>query len=125
MTIQDNPKLIRAMKEGKAPMDYLVPSVLEGDARVHKTGADKYGKFNWRIDPILASTYVAAIMRHWKEWVEGIDKDPESGESPLTHIRACCAVVLDAQKYGTLIDDRGRAESKNNELEATGRKDSP
>ncbi len=109
---KQNPKLTQALKDGKAPMEYLVYSVLEADARVHKGGADKYGIRNWLQDEILASTYVGAIMRHLKAWVEGEDQDPESGESPLTHIRACCAVVLDAEKHGTLIDDRNRVESK-------------
>ena len=107
-----NPKLIRAMKEGKAPLEYLVTSVLAGDARVHKTGGDKYGIFNWRQDEILASTYKGAMLRHLLAWCEGEDLDPESGENHLYHLRACCAVVLDSQMQDTLIDDRLRTESK-------------
>ena len=41
--MKENPKLIQARKEGKAPLEYLVKSVWEEDARVHKHGADKYG----------------------------------------------------------------------------------
>lgn len=110
--MKQNPKLIQALKDGKAPLEYLVPTMDELDAAVHKHGADKYGKFNWRIDEILASTYVGAMRRHLKAWVSGEDIDPESGKPHLTHLRACCAVVLDAAMHDKLIDDRLLAESK-------------
>lgn len=107
----DNPKHIEAQKSGKDPLEYLVWSVLPGDARVHRHGADKYGERNWRIDRIKISTYEGAILRHFRAWAEGEDIDPDSGFSHLYHIRACCAVLLDAEKHGTLIDDRDRQES--------------
>jgi len=110
-----NPKLIRALKDGKAPLEYLVTTVWPGDARVHKSGADKYGRNNWRKDRILASTYKGALLRHLKAWSEGEDIDPESGENHLYHIRACAAIVLDSQMHDTLIDDRLVVESKDQE----------
>jgi hypothetical protein len=111
--VKQNPKYVQAQKDGKAPLEYLLPSLWEEDARVHKHGADKYGIRNWRKDSILASTYNAAILRHFKAYFEdGENIDPDSGESHLTHIRACCAVMRDAEIHGTLIDDRGRVESK-------------
>jgi hypothetical protein len=110
--VKDNPKLIRALKDGKDPLEFLVTSVWPGDARVHKSGADKYGKENWTIDKILASTYKGAMLRHLKAWCEGEDIDPESGENHLYHLRACCAIVLDSDMKGSLIDDRLRVESK-------------
>lgn len=109
---KENPKLIQAMKDGKDPLEYLVTSVWPGDARVFKHGADKYGACNWLIDHIKARTYKAAMLRHLRAWCEGEDIDPDSGENHLYHLRACCAVVLDAQKNGTLIDDRLAVESK-------------
>ena len=110
-----NPKLIRALKDGKAPLEYLVTTVWPGDARTHKSGADKYGITNWREDRILASTYKGAILRHLKAWAEGEDLDPESGEHHFYHIRACCAIVLDSEMHDTLIDDRLVVESKDQE----------
>ena len=106
-----NPKHIQAQKDGKVPMEYLVTSVLADDARCHKHGADKYGVRNWREDPILASTYEGAMLRHFTAWCAGEDLDPDTGLSHLTHLRACCAVVLDAVLCGTLIDDRDRCVS--------------
>lgn len=107
-----NPKYIRAQKEGKVPLECLITGVLASEARVLKHGADKYGARNWRKDAILASTYEGAMMRHLFAWIEGEDIDPDSGEPHLSHLRACCAVVLDGQAHGKLIDDRGRMESK-------------
>lgn len=109
--MKTNPKHIRAMKDGKAPLEYLIMSVDDGDAWVMKGGADKYGIRNWLIDKILGSTYEGAIRRHFKAWAEGQDIDPDSGYHHFHHIRACCAIVLDAMKHGQLIDDRDRKES--------------
>ena len=112
MTSKSNPKLIQAQKEGKVPYDKIPWKVLAADAVVHAHGADKYGERNWRLDKILASTYEGAIMRHFIAWANGEDIDPDSGQPHLNHIRACCAVVLDAQIYDSLIDDRDRCISK-------------
>ena len=54
---KENPKHSQAMKDGKAPLEYLIDSVMDGEARVLKGGADKYGFRNWLIDKIKASTY--------------------------------------------------------------------
>ena len=105
-----NPKEIRALTDNKTPMHYLVYSVLPDDAKCHKHGADKYGIFNWRESTINLSTYEAAILRHLLAWAQGEDIDHDSGLNHLTHIRACCAVVLDAQKNGDVIDDRNYSE---------------
>lgn len=115
--MKENPKAIRAAKDGKAPLEYLVYSILEMDARVHKTGADKYGERNWRKDEVKASTYEGAMLRHFLAWAQGEDIDPESGEFHLIHLRACCAVVVDAGIHGKLFDDRNRMESLDADFE--------
>ena len=110
----DNPKHIRAQKEGKVPMERIPWRALAPVARVMAGGSEKYGVRNWHIDKILASTYVGAIARHgFLEWAQGTDVDKDSGEHPLAHVAACCLIVLDAIEQGTLIDDRHRAESIN------------
>jgi hypothetical protein len=119
--MKHNPKHIQAQKEGKTPFEYLIYEVLAGDAEVHKSGADKYGVRNWRQDEILASTYEGAILRHFTAWAQGQDLDPDSGASHLYHIRACCAIILDADMRGTLIDDRDRVESKEPVQERSGK----
>lgn len=107
-----NPKAARAVADGKDPLDYLEPCALGPEARVMKSGADKYGRRNFRDSEILATTYVGAILRHALAFMAGEDTDPDSGESPLAHIRACCAVVLSAQDAGTFRDDRRNKDTK-------------
>lgn len=108
-----NPKYVQAQKDGKIRMECLATSVLASEARVLAHGADKYGARNWRKDEILASTYEGAMMRHLFAWINGEDLDPDSGEPHLSHLRACAAVVMDADSFGKLVDDRNRMESKN------------
>lgn len=110
---KENPKYVQAQKDGKDRMEYLIGSVLRGDAAVLSHGADKYGKRNWRVDPIKATTYEAAILRHFMAYFyDGEDIDPDSGLNHLYHIRACCGIMLDSEGHGTLIDDRNDCESK-------------
>lgn len=111
--MKHNPKHIQQLKENKPPMEYVPYGPLADVARVMQTGAEKYGRKNWRKDKILASTYIGAITRHaLLEWAEGIDTDKDSGQHPLAHVIACCLLVMDAEKHGTLIDDRLDVESK-------------
>jgi hypothetical protein len=112
MTEKLNPKHIRAMKDGKPPMEYLVWEPLVAVARVLQHGALKYGVRNWLKDAILCTTYIAAFFRHiFLGWALGEDIDPDSGEHHLAHVAAMCLIIMDAQKHGTLIDDRKRCES--------------
>lgn len=107
----NNPKAKRALNDGKAPMEYIPFGPMAQVAKVFKHGADKYGKFNWRVEPINATTYVAAISRHTLlEWAQGVDIDHDSGIHPLAHVIASCLIVMDSEKWGTLIDDRLHAE---------------
>ena len=85
----------------------LIPlTALEAAAKAHQLGADKYGPWNWRENSVAASVYVNAAMRHLKAWHETQDNDDESGASHLGHVMTCCAILLDAQEYGCMIDDR-------------------
>lgn len=106
-----NPKAARAVSDGKAPLDYLEPCTFAPEARVLKSGADKYGRRNFRDTTIDASTYVGALLRHVVAWADGEDVDPDSGEHHLAHVRACCAVVMSAQDADTFNDDRDTAET--------------
>lgn len=111
--MKDNPKHVQAMKEGKVPLEFIPLATLGGAARVLAHGAVKYGKRNWRIDCIKASTYQGAIMRHLTAYYDGETFDPDSGENHLSHIIANCMVLLDAGESDTLINDRDEKESIN------------
>lgn len=65
-----------------------------------------YGRWNWRTAPAEAETYVAAIERHLLRWRAGEEIDAQTGVSHLASIMASCAILRDAQEFGTLIDNR-------------------
>ena len=102
-----NPKT----KYGKAkPAIGLIP----GPALLHIAdafgdGAQKYGPANWRVDPVSASTYINAALRHLYSWFDGEELAEDSGVHHLGHAAACLAIVIDAQAQGTLVDDRPTA----------------
>lgn len=106
-----NPKVARAVADGKAPLDYLEPACDAGEARVLKGGADKYGRRNYRDTEMLWTTYLGSMRRHLNALALGEDIDPESGEHHLSHIRANAAVLQGAAAAGTLVDDRTTATS--------------
>lgn len=90
----------------KTPLQLLPPSALAAAAWAHKLGADKYGAWNWRENKVCSSTYIGAIKRHLDAWIDGEDVDPESKVTHLAHIIASCNILIDAEKFGTLVDDR-------------------
>lgn len=90
----------------KTPL-HLIPTVaLNAEAEALRQGAEKYQQWNWRESGIHATTYIGSILRHLVAWRDGEDADPESGISHLGHIRANCAILLDAAHVGKLVDDR-------------------
>jgi hypothetical protein len=99
-----NPKT--AYGKAKPPMQYVPPVALLELGLVMEFGASKYGPMNWREDPISASTFYNALMRHAFLYWDGADRDLESKLKHLSHIMSCCAILLDAEASGTLIDDR-------------------
>jgi hypothetical protein len=104
-----NPKTALGMK--KPDLSVVPPAGLLHLATAMMNGAQKYGPFNWRDQPISARTYVAAAMRHLLEYLDGADfsSDTISSGRPvhqLAHVMACCAIVLDAEAAGTLMDNR-------------------
>lgn len=69
-------------------------------------GAEKYGLYNWRDKHVLAGIYCDAAMRHIQAWFEGERDAQDSNVHHLGHAIACCAIILDAEANGALIDDR-------------------
>ena len=104
-----NPKT--AHGKAKPPMQYVPPVALLELGLVMEHGASKYGLMNWRKDPISASTFYDALMRHAFQYWDGNDRDLESKRKHLAHIMACCTILLDAEASGSLIDDRPKSGS--------------
>ena len=103
----ENPKA--AFGRAKICSHFVPPIARAVEAIVMALGARKYGPFNWRKDPVRSTDYIDAIQRHLDAWADGEDLDPESRVSHLGHVRACCAILLDAEANGKLIDDRHKS----------------
>ncbi len=69
-------------------------------------GARKYGTYSWRRTSVRAMTYLHAALRHIYAYIDRADIDPESGASHLGHAMASLAILIDAAKANTLVDDR-------------------
>ena len=91
----------------KAPLCMLPSFPLHEASWVLKSGADKYGPWNWRENEVCASTYRSAMQRHLDQWFDELeDVDPETSRSHLAHVIANACILMDAAKHGTLVDDR-------------------
>ena len=101
-----NPKSIHGIR--KPALGVVPPSAMLHLSDVLSDGAEKYGPLNWRTDPVAASVYYSAAMRHLMAWWDGEDIDPGSkrGAHHLAAVLANMAIVLDAIGTGNLIDDR-------------------
>jgi hypothetical protein len=55
--------------------------------------------------------YIDAALRHIHKWQHGQEIDSDSGIHHLGHAIACLNIVLDAQAFGNLIDDRPPADN--------------
>jgi hypothetical protein len=85
----------------------LIPPVAKLQcALAFENGAFKYGAYNWRKNSVSAMTYVHAAMRHLDAWLDGEEVTSDTGVSNLGAVMACCAILLDAQDLGILVDDR-------------------
>lgn len=69
-------------------------------------GALKYGFRNWRKDPVEARTYIDAAMRHIRLYEEGEKYARDTNVHNLGAVIACCSILIDAELYGTMIDNR-------------------
>lgn len=105
----NNPKT--AMGAKKPDLSVVPPSALLHLATAMMNGAEKYGPFNWRDQPVSARTYVAAAMRHLLAYLDGEDFSADTVETGvpvhhLAHVMACCGIILDATAVGTIADNR-------------------
>jgi hypothetical protein len=100
----DNPKRVQGLK--KPACHFIPPIAILMESIPMAMGGMKYGPYNWNDTPIQATDYYNAILRHLFCWFTGSDADVETKVSDLAHIRACCAILIDAEATGKLIDDR-------------------
>lgn len=108
-----NPKTVMGAK--KPDVSLIPPVALLEESRVFQLGAAKYGPYNWREKTVSTRVYTAAALRHILAYQDGEDIDPESGQSHLSHARACLAIIIDA-KYNDKLNDNRPLPGKAGEL---------
>jgi len=95
--------------EGKADMSLIPPGAMEDISRVFMFGAEKYGRYNWRMDGSkteFSRTY-ASVQRHLNAYWAGEDEDPESGLSHLAHAMTQLIILMTHSSDGhSHMDDR-------------------
>lgn len=100
-----NPKSAQGAK--KYSLRYLPTSASVEVNRALEDGAKKYGPANWREKGVATSVYVDAALRHIALYFDcKQDNASDSGVHNLGHAMACLAIIIDAEKAGTLTDDR-------------------
>jgi hypothetical protein len=97
--------------KGIAATDRIPMSLFPDTARVYGNlgfleGALKYGRYNWRVKGVLASTYVDALNRHMLKWWGGEWADSKTHIPHLASALCCVAILIDAFEHDVLTDDR-------------------
>ena len=88
------------------PMMALLPfDALYEVSKVFTFGAKKYAPHNWR-KGFEWSRLASASLRHFTAWINGEDRDPETGELHLAHWVATGLMLLAHQLKGYGEDDR-------------------
>jgi len=102
---------------GKPPMSLLDRRALEEIAQVLAFGAGKYDAHNWR-KGIRFTRLTDAALRHLMAFVDGENKDPETGLSHVAHASCCLMFLLWMEKNRPDLDDRFKVERATSALEA-------
>jgi hypothetical protein len=100
----ENPKDL--VSQAKLDLSLIPETFLIELAMAFYEGALKYGRYNWRMAPVKASVYLSAFDRHVIKWGSGEERDKSTGTHHLGYAGCCLAIMIDAQRYGTLVDDR-------------------
>lgn len=103
-----NPKQVFGDK--KPPLSLVPLSALIAGTMAFYDGAGKYGKLNWRENPVEAMTYVEAILRHTLLFANGEDHARDTGVLNLGGVIASAGLLVDAQANGCLIDNRVKSQ---------------
>ena len=95
---------------GKAPVDLISPSAMEGLAHVLGYGAAKYSAYNWR-KGMAWSKVIACLLRHTFKFMAGEDIDKESGLPHVDLIQANAMFLAEYYRSRKSFDDRYRGDA--------------
>lgn len=98
-----NPKKLYGDK--KPPLHLLPLAGMIHQSLAHMDGNNKYGFENWNDTPVEKLTYIGAILRHLELYKYGESYARDTGVHNLGAVMACCAIMLDAELNGNLIDN--------------------
>lgn len=99
-----NPK--QAYGDKKPPLAYIPLSAKLAMLEALYDGMLKYGHWNWLDNPVEAMTYVEGAMRHLELWKSGEEQTRDTLVKNLGAVMACCAILIDSQAHGTMLDNR-------------------
>jgi len=91
--------------EGKPEIHQVPTSLIIAVAEVLKYGEQKYAKGNWKKGMDWTKPY-DCLMRHMFKWLNGEEKDEESGLSHLYHAAANIAMLIEYKETCKELDDR-------------------
>ena len=89
----------------KIRLDLIPPELIFEVGKILDIGAKKYESRNWEKGFDWGRVY-AALQRHLWAWWNGEDKDPETGESHLSHAAANLAFLIAFESRNKGNDDR-------------------
>ena len=104
MKLEDNPKKAYGDKKPGLHLNPLSAQIAQWEAQFD--GALKYGEVNWREQPVEAMTYIDAAIRHIRLYENGEKFARDTKVHNLGAVMACCAILIDAELHGSLIDNR-------------------
>jgi hypothetical protein len=105
-----NPKA--AFGDKKPPLAYIPLSAKLAMLEALYDGMLKYGPLNWREIDVEAMTYVEGAQRHLDLWKVGEDRTRDTNVKNLGAIMACCAILIDSELHGTMIDNRPKSQAE-------------
>lgn len=103
MSLEPNPKKLFGDK--KPPLHLLPLAGMIHQSLAHLDGDNKYGFENWNDKPVEKLTYIGAAMRHLQLYKYGENYSRDTNVHNLGAVMACCAIMLDAELNGNLIDN--------------------
>ncbi|MGX9389637.1 dATP/dGTP diphosphohydrolase domain-containing protein [Nitrobacteraceae bacterium UC4449_H16] len=101
--LDPNPK--KLMGDKKPPLHLLPLSGMIHQSLAHMDGDLKYGFENWNDKPVEKLTYIGAALRHMELYKYGETYTRDTRVHNLGGVMACCAILIDAELNGNLIDN--------------------
>lgn len=104
MNKEPNPKQLFGDK--KPPLTQFPLSAQIEATLAFYDGYLKYGWRNWRDQPVESQTYIEAALRHLRLFEVGENYTRDTKVHNLGAVIACCAILIDSELYGSMIDNR-------------------